>query len=315
MASQHNKFVSNDRRTGFGGLTSSIVVLSIVLLFCVFYFAACADNKPAPGADVAAGTIVQNPSAYIGKTVTVSGDVEEVHGPRAFSMDSGTGLGELLVLGREPFPNVPSDGNRAYLVDDTVKVTGTVRMLVTANVEREIGWDLDRQLVVTYEGKPVLIAQTANFTPNPNRSKTTAAPSPAATVNAQNTPAEPTQSTLTEPITDVVLIITTPDRPSLIGKRVQLTDVKIQSVVGDRGFWIGSGKQRLFARLDEKLDKGTAEWDVDVNAGQTRTITGVIEKLPSMDEIQRWGLSPQEAAALKDQQVYLRVEKFKHTLR
>jgi hypothetical protein len=76
----------------------------------------------------------------VGKTVTVTGNVEELHGPRALEMDSGVNLGKLLVLGKNPFPLVPDAAwNRPYFVDDTATVTGTVRMMMAAEIEREFG--------------------------------------------------------------------------------------------------------------------------------------------------------------------------------
>lgn len=43
--------------------------------------------------------VINNPNAYVSKTVIVSGNVEEIHSPRAFNMGSGISAGELLVLG------------------------------------------------------------------------------------------------------------------------------------------------------------------------------------------------------------------------
>lgn len=299
-----NETVNNLKRTGYGGYTPGWLVGAVALLLVLALlalFTACSEDKPAPGADVTAGRIIENPAEYVGRTLTVSGDVENVYGPRAFAMDSGVQAGELLVLGAEPFPQVSEGGGRAYVVRDNAKVTGTVVLLVSAEVERELGWDLDRQLEVEYEGKPVLIAKTATMTAG--RGAATGA-------SPQGSPAQ--GAAAGEPITDVLVIVAAPDRPSLVGKRVQLTDVPVRSVVSDRGFWVGpSDGQRMFVRLDEKLDKGGMEQKLDVNKGQARTITGVIRELPSAQDIQRqWGLESSEAAALKGERIYLHAENF-----
>ena len=287
-----NDPIKNFRRGGPDTLLPGLLVWAGILLLVLMFLPllSCSGDKPAPGADVTAGKIIENPGDYVGKTVTVSGDVENVYGPRAFAMDSGVQAGELLVLGAEPFPQVAEGGSRAFVVSDNAKVTGTVALLVTAEVEREIGWDLDRQLEVEYEGKPVLIAKTATMTAGRGDA-----------------------SGASEPITDVLLIIDAPDRPRLAGRRVQLKDVKVRSVVSDRGFWVGpSDDRRLFVRLDEKLDKGAMERKLDVDKGQSRTITGVIREVPGAEEIQRqWGLDASEAAALKNERVYLHAEDFK----
>jgi hypothetical protein len=97
-----------------------------------------------------------------------------------------------------------------------------------------------------------------------------------------------------------------------VGNRVQLTDLKVHSVVGDRTFWIGpSDKQRLFVVLDKSLDQPMQqEWRLDINEGQTVAISGEIRKVPSADEIQsRWtGLNASERTPLENQQVYLHAE-------
>ena len=146
--------------------------LIAALLCSALLFAACASESPKERAaevgGVTAAQVINNPSAYVGKTITVSGDVEEIHSPRAFNMDSGASVGELLVLGREPFPQLPEAGNRAYLVSDTATVTGIVRLLVTGEVERELGWDLTPEIEAEFSAKPVLIAQQVAFRPGAN---------------------------------------------------------------------------------------------------------------------------------------------------
>lgn len=277
-----------------------------VLLCVSLLLTACASESPSERAEatggVTAAQVINNPNAYVGKTVTVSGDVEEIHNPRAFNMDSGVSVGELLVLGREPFPQVPDGGTRAFVINDTATVTGTVRMLVTAEVERELGWDLTPELEAEFNAKPVLIAQTVGFKSNPNRSQTTPA-----NINANS---NTNLSANADPIKDVLVIVTPIDRTPLIGRRVLFNDVKVQRVVGDRGFFIGpNNNQRLFVRLTKPLDTGRAETIVNVNEGQVRTLGGVIRQLPSSSEVrQQWGLSAQEATALERDRVYLEAE-------
>jgi hypothetical protein len=98
-----------------------------------------------------------------------------------------------------------------------------------------------------------------------------------------------------------------------VGNRVQLTDLKVHSVVGDRTFWIGpSDKQRLFVVLDKSLDQpAQQEWRLDINEGQTVAISGEVRKVPPAAEIQtRWaGLNASERTPLENQQVYLHAER------
>lgn len=127
-------------------------------------------------------------------------------------------------------------------------------------------------------------------------------PSPTIPVSAA-----PTVVTTTEPITDIVAVTTTQNQQSLVDRQVQLTSTPVQSVVGDRTFWVGpSNTQQMFVVLDEALDSGSTEKRLDVNAGQMLTINGLIRPMPGVADAQKqWGLSAAEAEALKSQKVYL----------
>ncbi len=113
-----------------------------------------------------------------------------------------------------------------------------------------------------------------------------------------------------ELVTDMLIIVDAPDRASLVGRRVQFTNVTVQSVVGDKTFWIGPSKDKqLFVVLEEDQSAGSTEGQVDVNAGQTVTIIGEIRKLPSMEEARtQWGLSETNSAELEQQQIYLHAQ-------
>jgi hypothetical protein len=115
----------------------------------------------ANGANVSVADITSNWTNYDGQTVTVVADVEEVLGPRAFTLDEDSPLrggvdNDLLVVS-------PQAGSLADIDDqwlnNKVRVTGVVRRFAAVDVEREVGWDLDPRIEAEYEGKrPVLIA-------------------------------------------------------------------------------------------------------------------------------------------------------------
>lgn len=97
-----------------------------------------------------------------GQTVTVLADVEEVVAPRAFLLDEdspepGPIDQDLLVLW--PQSGSLSDIDDQWL-NNKVRVTGTVRRLVVADIEREIGWDLAAKLEADYRNKAVIVAQS-----------------------------------------------------------------------------------------------------------------------------------------------------------
>ena len=157
--------------------------------------------------------------------------------------------------------------------------------------------------VVVVSPSPTIAAS-----PSPNVvivSPTTAvSPSPNVVVVS---PTTTTTTTATEPITDVVVIASAPDQQSLVNRQVQFANVPVQSVIGDRTFWVGSGNnERLLVVLDEALDSGNTERALDVNAGQTLTMNGIVRRMPNAADAQKqWGLSATEANSLQNQRVYL----------
>jgi len=139
--------------------------------------------------------------------------------------------------------------------------------------------------------------------PTPQATVTvTATATPQATTTVVVTPTpQVTTVVQTEPITDV-LVITNANKQTLIDKPVQFTNVKVQSVVGDRTFWVGSSNaQRVFVVLAPNLDEGTVENKVVVKPGQTLDLAGVLKPVPSVKQAQQqWkGLTAAEAQGLK----------------
>lgn len=117
------------------------------------------------GATHRVAEITDAPDAFIGKTVTVVAEVDDVYGPRAFILEGededsalAKGAGEdLLTLVPKVggFPNVD-----AQWEDDKVRVTGVVQRMIVKDVEREIGWELPPNLKSGFRSRPVLIARS-----------------------------------------------------------------------------------------------------------------------------------------------------------
>lgn len=103
------------------------------------------------------GEITQNPSQYYGKPLAVTGEVEEIIGLTAFTLDEEKLLGasDLLVVSAIP--------KQTFTEGEKVAVTGELRPLVIADIERDydLTWDLDLQktLEAEYKNKPVLVAK------------------------------------------------------------------------------------------------------------------------------------------------------------
>lgn len=128
-----------------------------------------APASPATAADgtVPLASITGNPNQYFGQTVTVVADVEEVHGPLAFSLDEDAPLAggidnDLLVL--SPKAGSLGDIDDQWL-NNKVRVTGKVGKLTVIDAERELGWDLTPELEIEVErARAVLIATSVERT-------------------------------------------------------------------------------------------------------------------------------------------------------
>ena len=108
-----------------------------------------------PDSDDKIEKIAEEPATQYGQEVTLEGSIDEVLSDRAFRLEEHNALwgDKVLVLLKEA-PTQP-------LKEDTdARITGKVSKLVVAEVEKEIGWDLDEKIEVEYEEKPVVIAES-----------------------------------------------------------------------------------------------------------------------------------------------------------
>jgi hypothetical protein len=107
--------------------------------------------------------VVDNPTAYAGRTVTLDGEVEETFSPgRAFSMTGGGVIAENEII-------VLSKGQQVMPVEEgqMVRATGTVRAYAAdtrSQLETDLGWTFESNLEAELQqAKAVLIAE--NITP------------------------------------------------------------------------------------------------------------------------------------------------------
>lgn len=132
------------------------------------------EGKPAIIAQAIAlapepGEITEDPSQYYGRTLAVTGEVENIVGPNAFTLDEDEliGASDLLVLTATPKQAI-DDGEK-------VAVTGVLRQFVVADLERDydLTWDLElrRKLEAEYSNKPVLIANSVYPSAIPDAAK------------------------------------------------------------------------------------------------------------------------------------------------
>ncbi len=123
------------------------------------------------------GEITTNPSQYYGRTLAVTGEVEEILSPTSFTLDEDKlfGASDLLVIVANPRTGTTTNTPVAVKDDETVAVTGVLRPFVVADLEREydLTWDLDLQkkLEAEYRTKPVLVVQSVYPSAIPDAAK------------------------------------------------------------------------------------------------------------------------------------------------
>ena len=86
----------------------------------------------------------------------------------------------------------------------------------------------------------------------------------------------------TGPITDLTMLAGGANLASMVGRPVQLSNVQVQDVVGDRTFWVGpSASNRVLVVLDEKMSASQpgVEGRYDVTTGQTVNVSGMIQNV------------------------------------
>ena len=285
--------------------------LASVVLLAVALLGACTRARSvyeSPG-DVArqpAITVVSipelatDPEEYVGRTVTIAGEVSRVFGPRWFTI-GGPEFGgkEILVLGRSSSARlVQSLADSSRVLNDIVQVTGVVRVFEEDALEREIeGIDLDGDIFDPFDAEPVIVMTELAISPRVD------AALPTRTAPAAGGAAAETATPQTVPIVrerDLHIA----DRASLIGRPVSLYDVPIDTILGSRVLRIGQG-QRLILVLND-VAQATAS---SFTPGQRVYVAGVLRMMPRNLETVRswWGLSTAADAVIRGEPVYLDV--------
>ncbi|WP_141734065.1 hypothetical protein [Oligoflexus tunisiensis] len=255
----------------------------------------CTKSAPVP-ASVRVEDIKENPALYLGKEVTVSGEIEKVFGTRAFQL-GGTDFfdSEIRVLTNQPLKeSVRRRAEEPFRVDDIALVTGTLRNIVVADVEREFNFDLDPSYEVEFQNKPAIVATSVLISP---RGQATESATTDGTMNHLQT------------------ILDSQDKASLAGKKVELQQVEVQSVIGDQSFWIGpSPSQQVFVTFAEIPTPGKPmEGQVAIKAGQKVNLSGVIRSMPTLSEewLKRNKIDDRTASLLRQQAIYIQSTEIK----
>jgi hypothetical protein len=151
-------------------LVAGLVVLGLATVLAIAVYLAGRlpwDGRPPADVMTTPGLVVVQPEDFYGKTVTVTGRIAHVLGPRAFTVGENTAVdGELLVVPARP---ITAPAGRAadvpMVIDDVVRLTGEVRRFELASFEREADTQLEDAALRTWEGRPALLARTVEVSP------------------------------------------------------------------------------------------------------------------------------------------------------
>jgi hypothetical protein len=222
------------------------------------------------GMRVTVDDLEDNATRYTGKTITVDAEVEEVFGPRLFSIDEpawGDLEGEIFVF-------MPTHVAALVRENDRITVTGTIKPFALAELEREWGWlEADPDIEAEFASKPVLHAnRIVGGDSNVAMVIDIRKPRETGTKPAGESAVGTTGSTSTR-LTDLGSIAAARDT-DLVGRQVDLAKVQVIRVAKDGGFWIrGATDPSVFVLpADSK--------QMTVNQGQTVGIDGVVLQMP-----------------------------------
>ena len=218
------------------------------------------------GTRVELDDLEDNPQKYLGQTISVDGEVEDVFGPRLFTIDEpnwGDLDGEILVF-------MPTALAALVRDDDRVTVTGTLKPFVRAEVEREWGWlGLDPEVEVDLARKPVLVA--TRIVGGGNNVSMVIETAPA------DKPVGTAGSGAGAPLTQLNAIADGDE--DLVGRHVTLNGVAVAGTAEGGGFFVreGGDGNRVFV-LPAPPNQPT------VRSGEQLTIEGRIAQMPDRME-------------------------------
>jgi hypothetical protein len=99
--------------------------------------------------------VAESVDQYIGKSITVSGEVSEVIGDRALRIGGAQWIKrDVLVLTREPLPS----GAEAPRRGDLVQVSGEVARFHRDELNQRTGIVVDQKIAATWEGGTLILA-------------------------------------------------------------------------------------------------------------------------------------------------------------
>jgi hypothetical protein len=210
------------------------------------------------GMRVTVDDLEDNPSKYIGQKISVDAEVEEIYGPRLFTIDErnwGDLDGEILVALPTPLAALVKENDR-------VTISGTMRPFVRTEIEREWGWlGLDPSVEVEVGAKPVLVADRLIGGNDNVAMVIDTSPNAARPIGTSGGAAAITDSSALGAADS-----------GTVGRRAQLSGARVSQIGAMNGFFVQAGNRQLFVL--------PATAGVTVKGGDTVSIEGVVLQMP-----------------------------------
>lgn len=253
--------------------------------------AACQQAQNGGTIGVSVGNVLDDPNAYYGSTITVSGAVDDIITPTVFTIKGGDAERPLLVLSADSIAPAPGRSEAEPVRrDDIVQITGRLREFSREEIASEFGQDFSG-VEMDFDAQPVLIAQDASA----RLSSVIVTPQPGSIVTP---PGE------TETVTDFAAV-TAEDAGTLDGAPAHFETLTIAEVIDEKSFWATQDGDSLLVVLASEAVDGAGKSERP-EAGQTWEVYGILREVPSATVLNTgWGLSQDLTRALQDDPLYL----------
>jgi uncharacterized protein YdeI (BOF family) len=225
------------------------------------------------GENVSLDTLEENASKYIGQRISVDAEVEEIYGPRLFTIDEpnwGDLDGEVLVFMPSILAALVAEGDR-------VTISGTMRPFMKAEIEREWGWlETTPEIEADFSVRPVLVAERVVGGQGDLAMRITTEPSPVGTSggSAAGKTATTASGGKSPALNSVADVATASDEA--IGRTVDLNGVTVDEVQKDGGFWVRDARGNRAFVLPQDHHNNMMK----VSKGQNISIDGITLAMP-----------------------------------
>lgn len=223
-----------------------------------------------------------HPDRYVGKRVTLTGEVDDVYSNQAFELEGHGWIfdQEVLVLTRTPVRL----GTSKLSDDLEVRVSGIVRKMSRAEIEREIGWNVDADLENRWRDKTVVIADDISALKR------------AANWSEKDAPRGMVVSLWT--------VYHTPTPADFADSEIELKGVEVVNK-SEQGMFIGfGGAPEMFVALGEQAKQANTLGDIQ--NGQRVDVKGTLKQLPSASDAEKkWKLNGTQRELVEGDALYI----------